>query len=110
VVVPSYHYMIGPAVAFAALVVIVLICRWVFSTKVRDERVARRRAAAQASGDFGLLVPVASTRSPEDAARLRARLVSAGIRCTVADGDASGGRLLLVFRGDAQRASDLVRS
>jgi hypothetical protein len=110
VVVPSYHYMIGPASAFLALGVIVLISRWVFSTKGRDERIARARAAARARGDFGLLVPVATTRTPEDAVRLRERLLAADIRCTVADGDPPGTRLLLVFRSDARRADELVRS
>ena len=40
----SYSFLVGPLVAFGALVVLILICRWVFSTKTRDERTARARA------------------------------------------------------------------
>ena len=38
----SSHVLLGPLVALAALGLIVLICRWVFSTTERDERTARR--------------------------------------------------------------------
>jgi hypothetical protein len=109
VVVPSYHYMIGPAAALLALGVIVLICRWVFSTTPREQRQERRRAALLAKGDYGLLVPVATARTAEDAAMLRDLLREAGVRCTVTDGD-PGTWQLLVFRSDAERASALVRS
>jgi hypothetical protein len=109
VVVPSYHYMIGPMAALLALGVIVLLCRWVFSTTPREQRLAQRRAALLSRGDYGLLVPVATTRTAEDAALLRGVLTSAGVRCTVTDGD-PGTWQLLVFRSDADRASALVRS
>ena len=108
----SYHYLYGPLVAVAALGVILLLCRWVFSTSHRDERTARRTAAAAVSasrrGDFGLLVPVASVRTAADAEMLRGVLQAAGIRCTVAADGA--GADLLVFSGDAGRAKDLVGS
>lgn len=111
-IVPSYHYMIGPMSALLALGVIVLLCRWVFSTKTRDQRTARRRAAAQASarsrGDYGLLVPVASAASAQEAEQLRAVLREAGLRCTVADGKQPGSSAVLVFRADAERARTLV--
>lgn len=114
-IVSSYHYLVAPLVACAALLVIVLMCRWVFSTADRDQRAARRAAMALASrgGDYGLLVPVASVRTTDDAEMLRAVLRDAGIRCTVttnrsaADG---GGAEVLVFRADALRAKDLVSS
>ncbi|HWG93578.1 MAG TPA: hypothetical protein VNU66_05055 [Mycobacteriales bacterium] len=108
-VVPSYHYMIGPMAALLALGVIVLLCRWVFSTAPREQRQERRRAALLARGDYGLLVPVASTRTAEDAAVLRGVLTEAGVRCTVT-GAEPGTWQLLVFRSDADRASALVRS
>lgn len=113
-IVPSYHYMIGPMSALLALGVIVLLCRWVFSTKTRDQRTARRLAAAQASarsrsrGDYGLLVPVASAASAQEAEQLRAVLREAGLRCTVADGKQPGSSAVLVFRADAERARTLV--
>lgn len=107
-IVSSYHYLIGPLVAFGALGVIVLICRWVFSTADRDARTARRTAAALASrgSDYGLLVPVASVRTQDDAQMLRGVLTEAGIRCTVA-GDPDGAEVL-VFRADERRARGLV--
>jgi hypothetical protein len=90
--------------------VILLLCRWTFSTSSRESRMAARTSAAVASraGDFGLLVPVASVPTRDDAEALRKVLATAGIRCTVAaDGD---GVDVLVFRQDALRARDLVSS
>ncbi|MDP9436129.1 MAG: hypothetical protein M3P93_13440, partial [Actinomycetota bacterium] len=65
------NVVLGPVVAAGALGVIVLLCRWVFSTDTRDQRAARRRSTAGARRDYGLLVPVARARTPEDAALLR---------------------------------------
>ncbi len=133
-IVSSYHFAFGPLVALGALAVIVLICRWVFSTDDRDERTARRLAKARASGDFGLLVPVATVRVADDAEMLQGVLRGAGIRATIAAAPADGGQVVggqvvggqvvggqvvngqsggwsvLVFRADAQRAQQLVRS
>ena len=108
--VSSYHYLIGPLVAAAALGVILLICRWVFSTDHRDERTTRRLATLQASGDYGLLVPIATTRTQDDTLMLSSLLREAGIRCTtIATADGLGTEVL-VFRTDAVRARDLVSS
>lgn len=104
----SYSYLYGPMVAMAAMGVIILICRWVFSTSHRDERTARRLEKARSRGDFGLLVPVTRVRTGDDAALLRAVLAEAGIRCTVAEQD--DGLDVLVFRRDAVRARELVSS
>ena len=114
----SYSHLVGPLVAFGALGVIMLMCRWVFSTTSRDERTARRLALARARGDYGLLVPVARVRTAADAQMLRSVLRDAGIRCTLAEGgtgqdeDAEGEPVVdvLVFRADAARARDLVGS
>lgn len=103
----SYSFLVGPLVASGALVLIILMCRWVFSTSDREQRAARRTAAALASrggGDYGLLVPVATVRTPDDAEMLRGVLREAGIRCTVS------GTEVMVFRDDALRARDLVSS
>ena len=109
-VVSSYHFLVGPLVACAALVVILLMCRWVFSTKDRDRRAARRvQSAGQTrTADYGLLVPIATVKTRADAEMLRGVLTAAGIRCTVA-ADATGADVL-VFRSDALRARDLVSS
>lgn len=106
----SYSFLFGPLVASGALLVIVLLCRWVFSTGHRDDRTARRLARLASQGDYGLLVPVATTRTPEDAAMLRALLADAGIRCTTGQDPEGRGTEVLVFRADALRARDLVAS
>jgi hypothetical protein len=105
VLVSSYHYLEGPAIALAALGVIVLICRWVFAT---DRTAPAVRQSAQEKGDFGLLAPVTVVPTRDDAAMLRAVLSDAGIRATVTD--APGGFAVLVFSDDVARARALVRS
>lgn len=101
--VSSYHFLIGPLVAVAALAVLLLICRWVFSTSHRDQRATVTKQAPR-PGDFGLLVPIATAPTPADAAMLRQVLAEAGIRATVS------GAEVLVFRADAARARGLVSS
>lgn len=98
----SYHYLEGPLIAVAALGVILLICRWVFT----PNRPAPRPPARP--GDFGLLTAAAVVRTRDDAVMLQAVLREAGIRGTIAD--AAGGFAVLVFPGDLTRARDLVRS
>lgn len=98
----------GMGVALVALLVIVLLCRWVFSTGHRERRTATRSVRTQSRGDYGLLVPVATVRSEEDAAVLRSVLRDGGIRGTVASGAQPGERVVLVFRDDEDRARSLV--
>lgn len=107
-VLPS-HYWTGPLAALVALAIVVLICRWVFAAPAA-RRPAARPSPAAPRGDYGLLVPVATARTADDARGLRAVLREAGIRCTVAETDDGDAWQLLVFRVDADRASELVRS
>ena len=109
-IVSSYHYLLGPLVVAVALGVIVLICRWVFSTTHRDDRATRRLAMMTSQGDFGLLVPITTTRTVDDAEMLRGVLRGAGIRCTTGLAADGSGIDVLVFRADASRARSLVRS
>ena len=104
----QYENIGGVLVAVLAMVVLVLLCRWVFSTSTREQRTAARLAKARSRGDYGLLVPVATVRTEEDAVLLRDVLRQAGIRGTVAEGETDGERVVLVFRADADRARDLV--
>lgn len=104
----SYHFLLGPLVAAAAMGLLVLTCRWVFSTTTRDERTARRLERAAATRDYGLLVPVARVRTAEDAQMLRTVLAEAGLRASVsAEGE---DHAVLVFAADAPRARALVAS
>ena len=106
----QYENIGGPLVAVLAMVVLVLLCRWVFSTSTREQRTAARLAKLQSRGDYGLLVPVATVRTQDDAALLRDVLTQAGIRGTVAQGADEGERVVLVFRSDGDRARSLVSS
>ena len=111
----SYSFLVGPVMAVIALGVIVLLCRWVFSTSTRDQRKALQLERARSRGDYGLLVPIAAVRTRDDAEMLRGLLRDAGIRCTVSAADAPAGTAppgwtVLVFRADALRASELVSS
>lgn len=108
---PMQYTNAGPLlVALGAMVVLVLLCRWVFSTTRRDERNAQRLERARSRGDYGLLVPVATVRTDEDAVLLRDVLQRAGIRGTLADGTQPGDRVVLVFRDDEDRARAHVSS
>ena len=105
-VVSSFHFLMGPLVAVAALGLIALICRWVFSTDHRDSRTARRLEKALAGRDYGLLVPVATVRTRDDADMLRDVLRQAGVRAGVSAED--GSLQVLVFQRDLSRARELV--
>jgi hypothetical protein len=100
----------GMLVALGAMVVLVLLCRWVFATGDRDQRAAMRLQKAQSRGDYGLLVPVTTARTPEHAEQLRVVLRDNGIRGTVATAEQPGERVVLVFRADEERARTLVSS
>jgi hypothetical protein len=102
-VVGTGNPFLDPLVALVALGVIILICRWVFST---DHRTAP--AAPQGRPDYGLLEPVTVVRTRDDADMLCDVLRGAGIRGTVTETD--GAFAVLVFRADAVAARDLVRS
>ena len=93
----------GPIVAAVALGLIILICRWAFSTKGRAPL-----AEPPARADYGLLQPVTVVRTRADAEMLREVLRDAGIRGTVTETD--GAFAVLVFAADAGTASALVRS
>lgn len=105
-IVSSYHYLLGPLVAVAALGLLLLICRWVFATDHRDDRTARRLERLASAGDYGLLVPISTVRTRDDALMLRSVLGEAGIRASVSQDGAA--HVVLVFRADATRARQLV--
>ena len=104
-VVSSYHFLLGPIVAVAALGLLVLICRWVFSTDHREDRTARRLEKVLGAGDYGLLVTVATVRTRDDAEMLREVLQEAGVRAGI-----SNDLEVLVFSKDLERARSLVSS
>ena len=98
------EFVMGPGVAVAAMGVIALICRWVFSTDGRQTR--RLERALSTRDDLGLLVPVATVRTRDDAEMLRDVLRDAGVRASVSEDELEV--RVLVFAKDADAARRLV--
>jgi hypothetical protein len=96
------HFLVGPAIAFAALGLLVLFMRWAFGT-------GDRRQPTAAPTDDGLLTQVATLSRRESALALRAVLSDAGIRSTVRF-PAPHRADVLVFPEDAERARSLAAS
>jgi hypothetical protein len=94
-------YLIGPALAMAAVGVLALILRWIY----RDA--APPPTPRTGPTDFGLLVPVTTVPDSAAAAGLRGLLGQHGIRTTLAPGPA-GGLIVLVFAADEPRARALL--
>jgi len=89
-------------VSVLALVSVVLICRWVFSSGSRPS------APSSTEIDLGLLTPVASVRTREDAEMLRSLLQEAGVRAGISE--QAGEFQVLVFTKDVELARQLVSS
>lgn len=116
----SLHYVIGPVVAFAVVVLLGLASRWALAPS-KPQR--RRRESSRARRDFGLLVPVAVRPRRSEAQELASLLDAAGVRATVvveppgptlvtASGHVQrqpGGRhQVMVFGSDERRARGLL--
>lgn len=84
-------------IAVLAMVLIALLCRWVFT----PTHTPVRREAGPA--DYGLLTPVTRAPSAEDAVMLRDHLVAEGVRASVNELHD-----VLVFTKDLDRARSLV--
>lgn len=93
-----------PLGALLALGIVLLICRWVFA----PPPASRAPRPAPPPGDYGLLEPVATCGTWQDAVRLRDMLRDGGVRGTVAEGTEPGQLVVLVFRADVGRARALV--
>jgi hypothetical protein len=112
----SYHYAVGPIVAFVVVLFLGLLSRW-WMAPSREQQ--QRRQQNRARRDFGLLIPVAVVPQRPEADRLAGLLSGVGIRATVvieppgptlvsANGHVRkqpGGRhQVLVFGADERRA------
>lgn len=98
-----YQYLIGPGIAMAAVGVLSLVLRWMYS----DATTKRRPAPPDGPVDYGLLVPVARVPERGSALGVQALLAEHGIRATLAPGP-HGGVAVLVFAADQERARSLV--
>lgn len=116
----SLHYSVGPTIAFIVVIGLGYVSRWAMAP-TREQR--RQRERARARRDFGLLVPVLSTRQRDEAVQARTLLEQNGIRGTVseeppgpvrvtADGHtirpSGGGHQVLVFQDDEPKARRLL--
>lgn len=110
VLVTGSNPLVSALLAAAALLLVVLLCRWAFSTDHRAPRSRRSHARprrATLGGDYGLLRQAARVDGTAEAARLRERLLAAGVRATVA-ADGVGGFAVVVFPQDLDRARALL--
>jgi hypothetical protein len=98
------HFLVGPAIAFAALGLLALFMRWAFGTGYGTDRGHKPTTAAT---EDGLLTRVATLSRPESALALRAVLADAGIRSTVRFPTANSADVL-VFPEDAAQARRLA--
>ena len=98
----SLHYAVGPLIAIAVVVLLGAFLKWAFGDDTR-----RRRPAAPATTDDGLLTRIATLSRWESALALRAVLSDAGIRSTLRS-PAPNRTTILVFPEDASRARELA--
>lgn len=78
----SYGYIVGPLIAVAVLLVLMVLMRW---TWARGRSLVARRPQAGEPDDYGLLVPVAAPSTLVEAEVLRRTLEAAKVRATVAE-------------------------
>jgi hypothetical protein len=85
-------------IAFLMIGLLGLVLRWTFA---RDKRMPAWPSADP--DDFGLLAPVATVDTADEAARVKAMLAEAGIKATTAAGP-DGRHRVLVFSNELDRA------
>jgi hypothetical protein len=96
-------FLFEPVVAFLGVGVLALILRWAFG---RGGSLVARPARPGSPDDYGLLVPVATPRTPTEARAMLSRLEDASLRATLAS--TKDGLRLLVFAGDEARARGIL--
>jgi hypothetical protein len=101
----SYSYAFGPLVALGLVLVLVLLLRWAFG---HGTSVVARRPSTGTEEEYGLLTPVARPETFVEAELLRQRLLSHGIRATLAP--TSEGPRVMVFPADAAIAGEVLRT
>ncbi len=88
----NLSYLFGPLTAFAVVGLLMLLLRWAFSG--RSTSLVARRPVAGRTGEYGLLVPVASPATFVEGELLRRRLEDAGLRATLVS-TAEGPRVMV---------------
>jgi hypothetical protein len=95
----GYSFLWAPALAFLAVLLLIGVLRWGFSS---GGSLIARPPKKGPTGAYGLLVAVAEPTDAAAGERARSRLQDAGIRATLAQTD--DGLRLMVFDGDLDRA------
>ncbi len=99
----SFSFAFGPIVAVVLVGLFALILRWAFS---RGGSVVAAAPRPGASGEYGLLVPVASPATYIEGEILRRRLQEGGVRANLAT--TLDGPRVLVWPGDEARAREVL--
>jgi hypothetical protein len=102
----SITSVLGPGSVLGAVCVLAVALRWIIADGPRRHR-RPRSGPAPADDDFGLLRSVAVVDDPDTGRSVRALLVAAGVRATVAT-DRAGRVHVLVFPSEHARALRLV--
>lgn len=100
----SYSYIYGSVIALVAVAVLVLLLRWTFG---RGSSVVARPARRGTEDEYGLLVAVAAPATFVEAELMRARLVAAGVRATLAP--TTDGPRVMVFHTQEKAAHAVLR-
>lgn len=102
----AFSYLFAPAVALAAIGLLVLVLRWGFSgSPTRGSLVARRPRIGR-PGDYGLLVSVAAPETYSEGETLRRRLEEQAVRASVVVTE--DGLRVMVWPEDEQRARAVI--
>ena len=102
------HPVVGPAIALVVVALLSLALRWTFSTTHRATAPSRAVRLGAVLDDYGVLVPVATAATRDQAVQVRDVLAAGGVRGTVGRSTADGVPVL-VFPADVDRARQLVR-
>jgi hypothetical protein len=96
-------------IAVAALIVLILVMRWVFAPSRPRRGPVQRPADASDARELGLLNVIATARPRDAAMSLRARLGDEQIRSSMSR-RRDGTYDVLVFANDIERATQIVAS
>jgi len=103
-VLDGYSFLWAPALALLAVVLLVGVLRWGFSS---GGSLIARPVQRGPSESYGLLVAVAEPATAAAGEQARDQLQEAGIRATLAQTDE--GLRLMVFDGDLDRARRVLK-
>ena len=101
----GYSFLWAPALALVAVVVLIGVLRWGFSS---GTSLVARPAKKGPSGSYGLLIPVAEPADAKAGEAALVRLQTDGVRATLAQTE--DGLRLMVFEGEVDRARRILGS